>query len=106
MEMQISNTYKTLIAGIIIKDNESDNKVKYENMYNIICPLDKFVLNRIIRVKGRISWEKISIRGSKSINPTGAPYGSMWDKNSLSWEKDTQIIIGTQKSKDKVRVSE
>lgn len=51
----------------------ADNKVKYENMYIIMWPEDKFVLRRIINVKGRISCEKISTKGKKSIKPTGAP---------------------------------
>lgn len=32
IEMQISKTYRTLIAGTITKDKESDKRVKYENM--------------------------------------------------------------------------
>lgn len=50
-----------------------DNKVKYENIYIIIWPLERLVLKRIIKVKGRISWEKISTKGKKSIKPDGEP---------------------------------
>lgn len=54
-------------------DKAEESKVKYLNMYIIMCPLDRLVLNRIIRVKGRISWEKISTKGRNSIRPIGDP---------------------------------
>lgn len=41
-------------------------------------PLERLVLKRIIKVKGRINWEKISIIGKNNIKAVGAPYGSMW----------------------------
>ena len=59
-------------------------KEKKENIYSIICPEDKFVLSRIIRVKGRIIWLKISIRGKINISPDGAPYGSICETNGLN----------------------
>lgn len=46
---------------------------KYENINIIICPAERLVAKRIVRVRGRISWEKISTRGRKSISPDGAP---------------------------------
>ena len=55
------------------------------------------VLNRIIKVKGRISCEKTSTRGKKSINATGAPKGSMWAMKDLNCVIITQRIIGHQK---------
>jgi hypothetical protein len=73
-------------------------------MYIIIWPEERLVLRRIIRVKGRISWEKISTRGRKSINPTGEPYGNMWDMNSFICVTETQIIKGTQNNKLTVKV--
>lgn len=106
MEIQISKINNTKIAGTITVDNTSDNKAKYENIYSIIWPLDKLVLNRIIKVKGRISWEKISIKGKNNINPTGEPYGSMWAIKDLNCLIKTQTIIGTQNSKESVRVWE
>jgi len=42
-------------------------------MYIMIWPHEKLVLNRIIKVKGRISWEKISTKGKNNIKPTGDP---------------------------------
>lgn len=54
-------------------DKIEDRRVKYLNIYIIIWPLDKLVLKRIIRVKGRISWEKISTKGKNNISPTGEP---------------------------------
>ena len=54
-------------------DKAEESRVKYLNMYIIMCPLDRLVLNRIIRVKGRISWEKISTKGRNSIRPIGDP---------------------------------
>ena len=62
-------------------------------------PEERFVLSRIIKVKGRISWEKISTKGKNNIKPTGEPYGSMWAKKSFSWVLDTQIIRGSQNNK-------
>ena len=104
--MQISNRNKTVIAGIITKDKVSDSRVKYENIYNIIWPLDRFVLKRIIRVKGRISWEKISTIGKNNIKATGDPYGNIWAINDLNWVENTQTIIGTQNNKERVNVCE
>lgn len=75
-------------------------------MYNIIWPLDKLVLSRIIRVNGRISWEKISTRGKNNIKAIGDPYGSIWDIKLLNWVKKTQSMIGTQNNMDKVKVWE
>lgn len=54
-------------------DKNEDKRVKYENIYIIIWPEERLVLKRIIRVKGRISWEKASIKGNNSIRPTGEP---------------------------------
>lgn len=50
-----------------------ERSVKYENIYIIICPLAKLVLNRIISVKGRIICEKISTKGKNNIKATGDP---------------------------------
>jgi len=66
----MNRAYKTIwIKG----DKKDERRVKYLNMYIIIWPLDKLVLNRIIKVKGRISWEKISTKGKNNIKPTGDP---------------------------------
>ena len=46
---------------------------KYENINIMMCPADRLVANRIVRVKGRITWEKISTRGKNNISPVGAP---------------------------------
>lgn len=50
-----------------------ERRVKYENIYIIIWPLAKLVLNRIINVNGRIICEKISTRGKNSIKAIGEP---------------------------------
>jgi hypothetical protein len=39
----------------------------------MIWPAERLVLRRIIKVKGRISWEKISTKGRKNIRPAGLP---------------------------------
>ena len=39
----------------------------------IICPAERLVAKRIVRVSGRIIWEKISTKGRNSIRPDGAP---------------------------------
>lgn len=67
-------------------------------MYIIIWPEERFVLNRIIKVNGRIIWEKISIRGKNSISPIGDPYGNICEKNPRKSEKQTQNKRGIQKS--------
>ncbi len=36
-------------------------------------PAEILVAKRIVRVKGRINWEKISTRGKNSIRAVGAP---------------------------------
>ena len=74
-------------------------------MYIIIWPEDRLVLSRIIKVNGRISCEKISTRGKKSIKPTGDPKGSMWAKKAFNWVIDTQIIKGIQKRRLTEKVS-
>lgn len=75
-------------------------------MYIIICPLAKLVLSRIIKVKGRIIWEKISTRGKNSIKATGDPYGSIWDIKPLKLVVNTHTIIGIQNNKEMVTVWE
>lgn len=75
-------------------------------MYIIIWPLARLVLNRIIKVKGRISCEKISTKGKNNINATGEPYGNICDMKPLKLVVKTQIIIGIQKSKEIVTVWE
>lgn len=54
-----------------VKDKEET--AKKENMYNIICPEERLVLIRIIRVRGRIIWLNPSIKGSKIDKPIGLP---------------------------------
>lgn len=54
-------------------ERTDESKVKYENIYIIIWPEERLVLNRTIRVKGRINWEKTSTNGRKSIKPEGQP---------------------------------
>ena len=39
----------------------------------MICPAEMLVANRMVRVKGRIIWEKTSTKGKKNIKDTGAP---------------------------------
>jgi hypothetical protein len=46
---------------------------KYENMNIIMWPAERLVPKRIVRVRGRIIWEKISTKGKNSIRPVGAP---------------------------------
>jgi hypothetical protein len=46
---------------------------KYENMYIMIWPEDKFVLKRTIKVKGRIRLLKTSTNGKKIIKAVGVP---------------------------------
>lgn len=74
-------------------------------MYIIICPEDKLVLKRIIKVSGRINWENNSTKGKNSIRPKGDPYGSKWAKNSLNCLTNTQTIIGTQNKSLMVNVT-
>ena len=69
---------------------------KYENINIIIWPAERLVAKRIVRVKGRISWEKISTRGRNNINPVGAPYGNMWETKPLKSRYKPKPIIGTQ----------
>lgn len=57
----------------MIKVNVNEDKEKKENIYSMICPEERLVLRRIIKVKGRIKWLKISIKGRISIKPTGDP---------------------------------
>lgn len=54
-------------------ESVEDNKVKYENMYIIMWPAERLVLNRTIRVIGRINWDTISTKGKKNIIPVGQP---------------------------------
>jgi hypothetical protein len=53
-----------------------EDKEKKENMYSRICPEERFVERRIIRVRGRIIWLNNSIRGRINIRPRGDPTGS------------------------------
>jgi len=64
-----------------------------------MCPAAKFVLNRTITVKGRISWEINSTKGRKNISPTGLPKGNKWEKNLYLLVTSALIIIGSQKKK-------
>jgi len=64
-----------------------------------MCPAAKFVLNRTINVKGRISWEINSTKGRKNISPTGLPKGNKWEKNLYLLVTSALIIIGSQKKK-------
>lgn len=86
-------------------ERTDESKVKYENIYIIIWPEERLVLNRIINVRGRINWEKISTRGKNSIRPTGEPKGSMWAIKDLSWVKETQTINGSQNNRLTVKVN-
>ena len=65
-------------------------------MYIMMWPEERFVLSRIIRVKGRISWEKISTRGKKIISAVGAPKGNICATKDFIWVLKTQRIIGAQ----------
>ena len=68
-----------------VKVKEKEDSEKKLNMYIIIWPEDKLVLNRTMRVKGRMIWLKISTRGKKSIRPDGAPNGSICARKSKAW---------------------
>jgi len=50
-----------------------------------MCPEDKLVLRRIIRVKGRIRWLNPSIKGSKIDKPIGLPNGKRWETQLFNW---------------------
>ena len=65
----------------------------------IIWPAEILVANRIVKVKGRITWEKISTKGKNNIKAVGAPYGSIWDTIPLKLWYKPNPIIGTQNNK-------
>jgi|688.fasta_scaffold311713_1 hypothetical protein len=61
-----------------------EDKEKKENIYSKICPDERFVESRIIRVKGRIIWLNNSINGRINIRPRGEPKGSRWETKDLN----------------------
>lgn len=64
---------RTLRTTYRMGASAEDNIEKYENINIIICPAEIFVAKRIVRVNGRINWEKISTKGKNSIKAVGAP---------------------------------
>lgn len=71
--MKTSIIKRTLKTTYKIGASAEDNIEKYENMNIIICPAEIFVAKRIVRVNGRINWEKISTKGKNNIKAVGAP---------------------------------
>ena len=71
--MNSSSKNKTTRTKKREKERATEEIEKKENMYIIICPDERLVLKRTIRVKGRIICLKISTRGKKNIRPEGEP---------------------------------
>jgi hypothetical protein len=55
----------------VVRDREET--AKKENMYNIMCPEERLVLRRIIRVKGRMRCLNASIKGKSTERAIGLP---------------------------------
>ncbi len=70
----------------------------------MICPEERLVLSRTIKVKGRIIWLNTSTNGKKSIRAEGEPYGSIWAKKSRAWVIKITTIRLTQRTKETEQV--
>lgn len=64
-------------------------------------PAERLVLNRIIRVSGRIIWLNNSINGRRIAKNMGAPKGSKWATNDFSWVDRITNIKDTHNTRDK-----
>lgn len=103
-EINNSNKNKAPSTKNRIKVKVKEEIEKNENMYIIICPEERLVLSRTIRVNGRIICLKISTSGKKSIRPVGDPKGNMWARKSRAWVLKITIIKETHKATETEQV--
>ena len=66
---------RRISTGVIRIVRDREEIEKKENMYSMICPEERLVLRRIIKVNGRMRWLKASIMGSKVARAIGLPKG-------------------------------
>lgn len=102
--MNNSNRNRALSTKNSIKVKVNEEIEKNENIYIIMCPDERLVLSRTIRVNGRIIWLKISTNGKKSIRPEGEPKGNMCARKSRAWVLKITTIKDDQRATETEQV--